>query len=229
MSPDRSYVAPPPGVDLDRLQGRLIVIEGLDSSGRSTHIGRIAPWLEEQGHAVVQVGLRHSTLVSPELVEAKKGNVLGARTMSLFYATDFHDQMENVMVPALAAGAIVLADRYIFTLMARDLVRGASKAWVDSLYSRALVPDAVVYLKVSLGRLVVQALQSHGQLDYWESGMDLGLSRDRFTAFLDYQRRIDRVFQGFQKEHGFDVVSADRPIETVQKDLRRRLTRLLPD
>jgi len=119
----RCFGTPPPGLDLSRLTGALIVIEGPDSSGRSTHVGLLAEWLEQNGYPVVQIGLKRSRLVGNELEAAKEGNVLSPRTMSLFYATDFYDQLENTMVPALRAGSVVLADRYTFTPMARDVVR----------------------------------------------------------------------------------------------------------
>ena len=115
-----------PGVQLEALTGRLIVVEGADGSGRSTQIARLVDSLETGGHATVQVGLKRSTLVSSELEGAQEGNILSRTTLSLFYATDFADQLENIILPALKAGFIVLADRYIYTLMARDLVRGMS-------------------------------------------------------------------------------------------------------
>ena len=113
-----------PGVQLDDITGRLIVVEGADGSGRSTQIARLVDWLETNGHPTVQVGLKRSTLVSSELEQAQEGNILSRTTLGLFYATDFADQLENIIIPALKAGFIVLADRYIYTLMARDMVRG---------------------------------------------------------------------------------------------------------
>src|SRR5665647_1083764 len=137
-----------PGISPQELTGRLIVIEGADGSGRSTQIELLRDYLENLGHATVNVGLRRSTLVSEELKEAKAGNVLGEITRSLFYATDFADQLENRILPALKAGFFVLADRYIYTLMARDMVRGADLSWLQSVYSIALVPDLVLYLSL---------------------------------------------------------------------------------
>src|SRR6476659_4781622 len=131
-----------PGVDLAELAGKLIVVEGADGSGRSTQIARLVDWLEAGGHATVQVGLKRSTLVSAELEQAQEGNILSRTTLSLFYATDFADQLENVILPALKAGFIVLADRYIYTLMARDMVRGMDEPWLKNLYGVALEPDA---------------------------------------------------------------------------------------
>jgi dTMP kinase len=195
MTAKRCFGSSPPGIDLTKLTGTLIVIEGPDSSGRSTHIQLLAEWLEQIGFPVAQVGLKRSQLVGKELEAAKGGNVLSPRTMSLFYASDFYDQLENSIVPALRAGSIVLADRYIYTPMARDIVRGADPDWLASLYSKAIVPDAVFYFQVSTRSLVDRTLAAHGGLDYWESGMDLGLSRDWFGSFVRYQRRMRAEFR----------------------------------
>jgi dTMP kinase len=224
----RFYAKPPPGVDPKELEGILIVIEGQDSSGRSTHVRLLSQWLQQQGHAVVEVGLRRSELVAEELEEARQGNTLSPRTMSLFYATDFYDQLENRIVPALRAGTVVLADRYIYTLMARDLVRGADPAWVQSLYSRAIVPDACFYLQASAQTLLDRRLEDHKGLDYWESGMDLGLSRDWHDSFLAYQRRMSKAFSPLLAEFGIEAVDANRQVPTVNRDLQDRIRDLLP-
>ncbi|MEW5765352.1 MAG: dTMP kinase [Acidobacteriota bacterium] len=213
------YHHPPAGVDPRKLSGWLLVIEGADSSGRSTHVNLLSEWLEEQGYAVVQVGLKRSTLVGAELELAKQGNVLSPRTMSLFYATDFYDQLENVIIPALRAGFVVLADRYIYTLMVRDVVRGADPEWLASLYGMALVPDAVFYLSVSMNTLVERTFQARTQLDYWESGMDCGLSRDWFESFLLYQRKIRREFIALGKRYGFRTVNGNRSIPALHREL----------
>lgn len=225
----RFYGRPPPGVDPAELEGILIVIEGQDSSGRSTHVSLLSSWLQQQGHAVVEVGLRRSELVAPELEQARLGNTLSPRTMSLFYATDFYDQLENRIVPALRAGTVVLADRYIYTLMARDLVRGADLAWVQNLYSRAIVPDAGFYLQASPQTLVDRRLENHRGLDYWESGMDLGLSRDWHDSFLLYQGRMRRAFQGLRSAYGLQVVDANRCIRTANRDLQAGIRTVLQD
>ncbi len=227
MSAKRCFGNAPAGVDVSKLSGSLIVIEGPDSSGRSTQIALLTGWLEQQGYAVEQVGLKRSTLVGPELEQAKQGNVLSPRTLSLFYATDFFDQLENRIVPALRAGFVVLADRYIYTLMARDIARGAEPEWVSSIYSLALVPDAVFYLMVSLRTLVERTFQSHADLDYWESGMDCGLSRDWFQSFVKYQRRMRTEFIRMQKQYGFVPINANRSVITVQKDLKAHIQEVL--
>jgi dTMP kinase len=223
----RCFGSPPPELDLEQLTGALIVIEGPDSSGRSTHIQLLGDWLQQNGYPVAQVGLKRSQLVGSELEEAKGGNVLSPRTMSLFYATDFFDQLENRIVPALRAGSVVLADRYIYTPMARDRVRGADADWLASLYSKALVPDAVFYFQVSTRTLVDRTLASHAGLDYWESGMDLGLSRDWFGSFVRYQRRMNQEFRILRKQYGFEVINANRRVATVHEELKERVRRVL--
>lgn len=212
-----------PGVDATQLGGKLIAVEGADGSGRSTQIARLVEWLEATGHATVQVGLKRSNLVSEELDQAKRGNILSRTTMSLFYATDFADQLENRILPALRAGFMVLADRYIYTLMARDLVRGMDEAWLKNLYSIALVPDAVFYLNVSPENLVQRNFAKDFALDYWESGMDLGLSRDMFDSFLKYQTLVVDKFRHLQSIFKFTIVNGDRPPDVINRELQRKI------
>ena len=216
-----------PGVVLEKLTGKLIVVEGADGSGRSTQIAQLVEWLEGSGHATVQVGLKRSNLVSEELEQAKQGNILSRTTLSLFYATDFADQLENTIVSALRAGFMVLADRYIYTLMARDLVRGMDESWLKNLYGIALVPDAVFYLKVSPEHLVQRNLAKNHALDYWESGMDLGLSRDMLDSFLRYQELMEEQFKLLQKIFGFAVVDGDQSAGAVNVELRRKIKSVL--
>lgn len=227
MNPKRCYGTPPPGVNLEKLTGTLIVIEGPDSSGRSTQIRLLSTWLEENGHAVVSTGLTRSKLVGPALDRAKEGNVLSPRTTSLFYSTDFYDQLENSIVPALQAGYIVLADRYVFTLIARDLVRGAEFEWLTELYSKAIIPDAVYFLMSTPKRLVERSLTAGRSLDYWESGMDLGISRDWHESFVRYQKKLRLEFNKLQKTYGFETVNASRSIKAIQRDLRHRIESVL--
>lgn len=227
MSGKRYYGSGLPNVNVKELIGKLIVVEGADGSGRSTQMEGLTNFLEQRGFAVVNVGLRRSTLVSSELEDAKKGNVLGKQTLSLFYATDFADQLENLIVPALRAGYVVLADRYIYTLMARDRVRGMSVEWLESLYSIAIIPDQVFYLRVSPENLVERNFQKHGTLDYWESGMDLGLSQDMFESFLKYQRKIQQEFQKMQDKYNFHVINGNRNRRAVAKELQQEVLEVL--
>ena len=226
-TPKRFYGEGIPGVDEEKLRGKLIVVEGADGSGRSTQIAQLVQWLEGSGHATVQVGLKRSSLVSEELEKAQQGNILSRTTLSLFYATDFADQVENIMLPALKAGFMVLADRYIYTLMARDIVRGMDETWLKNLYGIALVPDAVFYLNISPEQLVQRNFAQNKARDYWESGMDLGLSRDMFDSFLKYQALMALQFKRLQSVYGFDMVDADRSTEDVNADLRRKIESVL--
>jgi dTMP kinase len=221
------YGRPLPEIREPKFAGRLFVIEGADGSGRSTQIGMLSQWLEANGYAVRHMGLRRSNLVSEELEEAKQGNVLTHTTMSLFYATDFFDQLVHEIVPALRAGIIVIADRYIYTLMARDLVRGAERAWTRNLYSPALIPDAVFYFRVGAAQLVDRNFQKNSTLDYWESGMDLGLSRDMFSSFVKFQRLLQNEFQKMQKEYGFEVINGNSRVDTIQRELRKKIGGML--
>lgn len=216
-----------PGVDIEKFTGKLIVVEGADGSGRSTQIEKLVDWLEGSGHATVRVGLKRSTLVSEELEQAQEGNILSHTTLSLFYATDFADQMENVILPALKAGFMVLADRYIYTLMARDLVRGLDAAWLRNVYGIALVPDVVFYLNVSPEELVQRSLAKYAALDYWESGMDLGLSKDMFDSFLKYQALMAKEFRRLQATYGFDMVDGHSSVEEINAELRRKTDAVL--
>jgi dTMP kinase len=216
-----------PHVKPEQLTGKLIVVEGADGSGRSTQLVKLVDWLETCGHPTVQVGLKRSTLVSEELEKAQNGNVLSRTTLALFYATDFADQLENIIIPSLKAGFIVLADRYIYTLMARDMVRGMNEKWLTNLYGIAPEPDAVFYLSVEPNELVQRNLSKTATLDYWESGMDLGLSRDLFDSFLKYQHQMGEAFRKLQKIYGFDIVDANRSMDSVTKELRKKIGALL--
>ena len=216
-----------PGVDPLDLKGRLIVIEGADGSGRSTQIRRLVDWLEAGGHATTQVGLKRSNLASEELDRAKHGNILNRTTLSLFYATDFADQLENIIVPSLRAGFIVLADRYIYTLMARDMVRGLDPDWVKSLYSIALQPDAVFYLKLPPEKLIQRNFMKNHTLDYWESGMDLGLSLDMFDSFVRYQQLMAGKFDELRRSWGFTTIDADQSMDALNREMRDKIERVL--
>jgi dTMP kinase len=226
-TPRRFYGHGIPKVDLERLAGRLIVVEGADGSGRSTQIAMLMDWLEGSGHGTVEVGLKRSTLVSEELEKAQQGNILSRTTLSLFYATDFADQLENVILPSLKAGFVVLADRYIYTLMARDMVRGMDEHWLRNLYGIAIEPDAVFYLNVPPEELVQRNFAKNTALDYWESGMDLGLSRDMFDSFLKYQTAMQATFRQLQRTYGFTIVDGMRSVEAVSAELRKKTVAVL--
>ena len=216
-----------PGVKARELTGKLIVIEGADGSGRSTQIKLLVDWLEAKGYATTQVGLKRSSLASEELERAKNGNILNRTTLSLFYATDFADQLENIIIPSLRAGFIVLADRYIYTLMARDLVRGLDDKWVHNLYSIALRPDAVFYLKLSPEKLIQRNFMKNHTLDYWESGMDLGLSKDMFDSFVQYQKLLSDKFDDMRKSFDFTIVDSDQSVDSLNQELRDHAKKII--
>lgn len=212
-----------PYLTLDNLPGKLIVIEGPDCSGRSTQITMLKEWLEAKGHAVLDTGLKRSTLVGNVIQEAKQGNILGKTTLSLLYSTDFADQLENKIIPALSAGYIVLADRYIFTLMARDIVRGASKEWLMKLFGFALVPDLTFYLNLEPETLLHRAFAKYGHLDYWESGMDIYLSSDMLESFKKYHALLKKEYELMTKEFNFIVLNAKDSIDKIQAGLRKKI------
>jgi dTMP kinase len=205
------------------LTGKLIVIEGPDASGRTSQISVIQQRLEADGHAVVTTGLRRSELIGEGILEAKRNFVLGRRTLSLFYAADFADQLENKIIPALRAGYIVLADRYIFTLMARDAVRKISRTWSHTLYGFALKPDLVFYLDVDPSELIHRVFQKNFSLDYYESGADLGLSEDMFESFIKYQNMLAKEFNRMQKKYKLIPIDGNRTIEEINIDLLKRI------
>src|SRR5437867_8966924 len=227
LKPKRFYGKGIPGANLDQLKGQLIVIEGAVGSGRSTQMDLLRNWLERRGYPTVNVGLKRSMLVSRELEFAMRGNILGTRTLSLFYATDFADQFENRILPALRAGFVVLADRYIYTLMARAIVRGMEADWIQEVYSIALVPDAVFYIAVSPEVLVERNLRKHAVLDYWESGMDMDRSTNMYDSFIPYQKKIQRQFRQMQKVYAFETVNGNRTPRAIQKDLQAKIESIL--
>jgi dTMP kinase len=209
------------------IKGRLIVIEGPDASGRSTQITMITSHLEANGHAVVNTGLRRSELIGEGIVEAKRNLMLGKRTLSLFYAADFADQLENKIIPALRAGYIVLADRYIYTLMARDAVRGISRRWSHNLFGFAVKPDLVYYLDVDPNELVHRVFQKNSSLDYYESGADLRLSEDMLESFLKYQRLIGKEFQRIQKLYGIVPINGNRTVVEINSELQDKIIKAI--
>lgn len=204
-------------------KGKLIVIEGPDSSGRSSQISLLTAKLEADGHAVLNTGLKRSELVGEGILEAKRNASLGKKTLALFYAADFADQLEQKIIPALEAGYIVLADRYIFTLMARNTVRDIPQKWSHDLYGFALVPDLIYYLRVDPYTLVHRVFEKNSSLDYYESGADMCLSDDMFESFILYQQKIAKEFQTMQKTYGLVAIDGDKSVEEVNIDLKKRI------
>lgn len=209
------------------IKGKLVIIEGPDSSGRSTQISLLNSHLEANGHAVLNTGLRRSELISEGILWAKEQRLLRKRTMSLFYAADFADQLENKIIPALRAGYIVLADRYIYTLMARDAVRKINRRWSHNLYGFAIKPNLVFYLDVEPKELLRRVFEKNMTLDYYESGEDLGLSDDVLESFLLYQQKIKQEFIRMQKSYGIIQINGNRSIENINLDLQKKIDQFL--
>lgn len=224
------YGTPLPGVEHEEYSGKLIVIEGTDGVGRSTHTALLRTWLESRGHAVLDTGMTRSILAGRGIKEAKTGTTLGRLTMQLFYATDFIDRLENEMLPALRAGFVVLTDRYIYSAIARAEVRDIDPAWIRKIYGMALVPDAVFYLRINTAQQLVSRVLSSGRgFDFWESGMDLNLGDDLYDSFIEYQSRMLKVFDRLTGEYGFRVLNASRSVRTVANDLRSAIANLLEE
>jgi dTMP kinase len=205
------------------IKGRFIVIEGPDASGRSTQIELLSSKLEADGHAVLNAGLRRSELIGQGILEAKRNFVLGRRTISLFYAADFADQLENKIIPGLRAGYIVLSDRYIYTLMAREAVRGISSSWSRNLYGFALRPDIVFYLDVDPNELVHRVFKKNSYLDYYESGTDLRLSDNMLESFVMYQKLLRKEFKRMQKRYNIVSINGNRSVSEINEDLQKRI------
>lgn len=215
-----------PYLKISPLRGSLIVIEGTDGVGRSTQIEQLTRWLEVQGYGVVNTGWTRSPLLAETINEAKAGHELNVTTFSLLYAADFADRLENQIIPALRAGFIVVADRYMYTAFARNAVMGADPEWTRKLFGFAVVPDLVMYLKIDVKHLVPRVLESKG-MDYWESGMHLKLGSDIFDSFRRYQARILREYDRMSEEFGFVTVEAQQPVDGIQQELRATIGRYL--
>lgn len=210
-----------------QIKGRLVVIEGPDGSGRSTQIQSIISRLESDGHAVVNTGLKRSELIGQGILQAKQKLPLGKKTLTLFYAADFVDQLEHKIIPALQAGYIVLADRYIYTLVARSVVRGLTKKWSRDLFGFAPRADLVFYLDVKPEELFHRVFQKYGTLDYYESGADMGLSDDLYKSFIEYQHRMAKEFHKMAQQYHMVRIDGNKPISEVNLALQERIDKFL--
>ncbi|MDC4222091.1 MAG: dTMP kinase [Candidatus Nitrosopumilus limneticus] len=206
-----------------KISGRLIVIEGPDGSGRSAQIEMLTSRLEADGFAVLNTGLKRSDLIGEGILEAKRNISLGKKTLALFYAADFADELEHKIIPALQSGYVVLADRYIYTLIARNNVRGLKRKWSSDLYSFALVPDLVFYLNVNSTKLVHRVFEKRMSLDYYESGSDLGLSDDMYESFLIYQSKMADEFARLKKKYDLITIDGNKSILDVNLVLQRQI------
>jgi dTMP kinase len=215
-----------PYVNLSDLKGKLIAIEGTDGVGRSTHIDLLQEWLEVQGYGVITTGWTRSNLMSKTIEMAKQGNILDRWSFSLLYATDFADRLEHQIIPALRSGFIVLADRYIYTALARDAVRSGDRTWIRNVFGFAVVPDLVLYLRIDVDTLALRVIETKG-MNYWESGMDLRLGGDLFDSFKKYQSSLIEEFDKMAEEFRFEVIDARKPPEEIQDSLRSKIQPIL--
>lgn len=225
MTEPRFYGAGFPYNTISSMSGKLIVLEGTDGVGRSTQIQLLRRWLENEGYAVSDTGLRRSPLTQPGLDAAKLGHTLSRLTMSLFYATDFSDRLENQIIPALKAGFYVLSDRYFYSSIARDIVRGADPDWARKVYGFALVPDVVFYLKTDMDHLVSRMVHGRG-FNYWEAGMDMHCADNLYDSFCVYQSRLMNEFDVMAEEFGFLTIDANQPVKRVFEDLKEEIRKL---
>jgi dTMP kinase len=213
----------------NRSPGKLIIVEGIDGSGKSTQISLLTHWLRAQGYAVAFSEWNSSPLVRQTTRRGKKKERFTPTTFSLIHATDFADRFESYIVPLVKAGAIVCADRYAYTAFARDVARGVSRRWVRNLYSFAVRPNISFYFRVPLDVALGRILGGRDALKYYEAGMDLGLSRDLEESFRIFQGRILDEYEAMVNEMGFHVIDASQSIEEQQKQMRNIVREVLGD
>jgi dTMP kinase len=202
-------------------KGKLIVVEGIDGSGKSTQIDLLYKWLQTQGKSVYFSEWNSSALVKSTTRLGKKEKMFTPTSFSLLQGTDFADRWENFIMPMLKAGVIVLADRYAFTAFARDVAREVDPEWVRNLYSFATHPDLAFYFRVPLDVAVDRILSARSKLKYYEAGMDLGLSENKVTSFRLFQQRIITEYDKMVEEMGFTVIDGTLPVEKQQKMVRQ--------
>jgi dTMP kinase len=202
-------------------KGKLIVVEGIDGSGKSTQIDLLYKWLKSKGHSVFFTEWNSSNLVSSTTKLAKDERLFTPTTFSLLFATDFADRWENSILPLLKAGVIVLADRYAYTAFARDVARGVDPLWVRNLYSFAPQPDLVLYYRVPINLAVERILSGRSKIKYYEAGLDLDLADSRVKSFKLFQERIQNQYDSMVEEFAFTVFDGTQPVELQQKELRK--------
>jgi dTMP kinase len=204
----------------NRHKGKLIVVEGIDGSGKSTQLSLLSHWLRARGLAVAFSEWNSSPLVRRTTRRGKKKEMFTPTTFSLIHATDFADRLESYILPLVKAGAIVCADRYAYTAFARDVARGVSRRWVRNLYSFALRPDLCFYFRLPLEVALSRILGGRNVIKYYEAGLDLGLSRDTEESFRIFQGRILDEYEAMAQEVGFHIIDATLSIEGQQHQMR---------
>jgi dTMP kinase len=201
----------------------LIAVEGLDGSGKSTQIYLVKRWLELQGYRVFFTQWNSSVLVKNSTTKGKKRQLLTPTTFSLIHATDFADRYDRQIRPLLRAGYIVLADRYIYTALARDAVRGVDRDWVAKLYDFAVHPDLTFYFKVPLEVSLARILEGRPALKYHEAGLDMGWSTDPYESFRIFQGKVFAEYEAMKEKFAFTMIDATEEIPMQQAKLREKI------
>ncbi len=209
--------------------GLLIVVEGIDGSGKSTQLQLLKTWLQAQEYDVFYTEWNSSSLVKQTTKIGKKKKLLTPTTFSLIHSTDFADRLEQAIIPPLKAGMIVLADRYVFTAFSRDVARGVNRDWIRNLYAFAVRPDLTFYFRPSLQTALDRILVGRADLKYYEAGMDLGLSHDPLESFRLFQERIMREYDMLVNEWELEVIDSNQTIEDMQTQMRERVRQLLEE
>jgi len=207
-------------------KGILIAVEGTDGSGKSTQLGLLKKWLESEGYGTVLTVWNSSELLSGTIRKGKKKGILNNTTFSLLHATDFADRLNNVIIPALKEGLVVLADRYIYTALARDVARNCDKEWVRNLYSFSIKPDGVFYFKVPVDVSLERISQTRIP-NYYEAGMDMKLSNDTFKSYILFQSKVIEEYEKMVDEFGFDTLDGTLPIPVQQKKFRQIVSKII--
>jgi dTMP kinase len=202
------------------LPGKLIAVEGLDGSGKSTQIYLVKRWLELEGYKVFFTEWNSSLLVKRSTKKGKKRHLLTPTTFALIHCTDFADRYERQILPMLHAGYIVVADRYFYTAFARDAARGCDRGWIRRLYSYARHPDVTLLFDVPLSVALTRIVAGRSQLKFYEAGMDMGLSKDPFESFQIFQGRMYEEYQQMVDEFNFVRVDATRSPTLQQREVR---------
>src|SRR5437016_818005 len=203
--------------------GKLIVVEGIDGSGKTTQLGLLAKWLEAAGYRVSVTEWNSSALVKAATKAGKKKNALTPMTFSLLHATDFADRLLYKIIPPLKAGMVVLADRYAYTAFARDATRGVDRQWVRELYSFAVRPDLSLYFRVPIDVSVDRLLARRMKLKFYEAGMDLGWSTSPVESFKLFQGKVLEEYDRIVEEFGLELIDASGSITEQQRVVRSRV------
>ena len=207
-------------------EGLLVVIEGTDGSGKSTQLELLKKYLQDQSYGVMVSEWKTSRLIADVIDDAKDRNLLNATTYSLLYAADFADRLENQIIPALKSGFVVLLDRYYYTALARDVVRGQNIEWVKNLYEYAPEPDLVFYLDMPVDVLLKRIIGTTG-LDFYESGRDVGFSTDFYKSFEIYQNKCLEQYEKMKKAYGYINIDGTKTIQEIHKIMSAEVQKIL--